>query len=53
MPELTYGANWIYTNTFRILEVDSVVTPMYLVTGWRFCCALLRQLERRFALRRA
>jgi polar amino acid transport system permease protein len=52
VPELTYGANWIYTNTFRIIEVYSVVTPMYLVTGWTLLL-LLRQLERRFALRRA
>lgn len=51
VPELTYGANWIYTNTFRIIEVYAVVTPMYLVTGW-VLLALLRQLERRFALRR-
>ena len=49
VPELTYGANWIYTNTFRIIEVYAVVTPMYLLTGWGL---LLRQLERRFALRR-
>ena len=52
VPELTYGANWISTNTFRIIEVYSVVTPMYLVTGW-ILLLLLRQLERRFALRRA
>ena len=52
VPELTYGANWIYTNTFRIIEVYSVVTPMYLVTGWTLLL-LLRQLERRFTLRRA
>ncbi|MBV9907495.1 MAG: amino acid ABC transporter permease, partial [Hyphomicrobiales bacterium] len=52
VPELTYGANWIYTNTFRIIEVYSVVTPMYLVTGWTLLL-LLRQVERRFALRRA
>ena len=52
VPELTYGANWIYTNTFRIIEVYSVVTPMYLVTGWSLLL-LLRQLERRLALRRA
>jgi polar amino acid transport system permease protein len=52
VPELTYGANWISTNTFRIIEVYSVVTPMYLVTGWTLLL-LLRQLERRFALRRA
>ena len=52
VPELTYGANWISTNTFRIIEVYSVVTPMYLVTGWTLLL-LLRQVERRFALRRA
>ncbi len=51
VPELTYGANWIYTNTFRIIEVYAVVTPMYLLTGWGLLL-LLRQLERRFALRR-
>jgi polar amino acid transport system permease protein len=52
VPELTYGANWIYTNTFRIIEVYSVITPMYLVTGWTLLL-LLRQVERRFALRRS
>jgi polar amino acid transport system permease protein len=52
VPELTYGANWISTNTFRIIEVYAVVTPMYLVTGWTLLL-LLRQVERRFALRRA
>jgi polar amino acid transport system permease protein len=52
VPELTYGANWIYTNTFRIIEVYSVVTPMYLITGWTLLL-LLRQVERRFTLRRS
>ena len=52
VPELTYGANWISTNTFRIIEVYSVVTPMYLITGWALLL-LLRQVERRYALRRA
>ena len=51
VPELTYGANWISTNTFRIIEVYAVVTPMYLVTGWTLLL-LLRQVERRYALRR-
>ena len=51
VPELTYGANWIYTNTFRIIEVYAVITPMYLLTGWTLLL-LLRQVERRFALRR-
>ena len=52
VPELTYGANWISTNTFRIIEVYAVVTPMYLVTGWTVLL-LLRQVERRYALRHA
>ncbi|MBV8850105.1 MAG: ABC transporter permease subunit, partial [Methylobacteriaceae bacterium] len=52
VPELTYGANWIYTNTFRIVEVYAVVTPMYLLTGMILLQAL-RLLERQFAVRRA
>lgn len=51
VPELTYGANWIYTNTFRIVEVYAVVAPMYLVTGYALLFGL-RQLERQFAIRR-
>ena len=51
VPELTYGANWIYTNTFRIVEVYAVVAPMYLVTGYVLLFGL-RLLERRFAIRR-
>ena len=50
VPELTYGANWIKTNTFRVIEVWLVAWPMYLVT----CYALLhglRLLEKRFSLR--
>jgi polar amino acid transport system permease protein len=52
VPELTYGANWIYTNTFRIVEVYAVVTPMYLATGYLLLFALQR-LERRYVIRRA
>jgi polar amino acid transport system permease protein len=51
VPELTYGANWIYTNTFRIVEVYAVVAPMYLATGYVLLLGL-RLLERRFAIRR-
>jgi polar amino acid transport system permease protein len=50
VPELTYGAQWINFNTFRIVEVYAVVTPMYLVTGYAILGAL-RQLERRFKVR--
>ena len=51
VQELTYGANWIYTNTFRIVEVYTVVAPMYLATGYVLLFGL-RMLERRFAIRR-
>ena len=34
VPELTYGAQWINFNTFRIVEVYLVTTAMYLVTGY-------------------
>jgi polar amino acid transport system permease protein len=51
VPELTYGAQWINFNTFRIVEVYSIVTPMYLVTGYIILLAL-RQLERRYAIGR-
>jgi polar amino acid transport system permease protein len=49
VPELTYGAQWIKTNSFRIIEVWAVVTPMYLVTGYLLLFGL-RRLERRFAV---
>ena len=51
VPELTYGANWIKTNTFRQVEVWLVVWPMYLATGWLILAAL-RQLERYYSLAR-
>jgi len=51
VPELTYGAQWIKTNSFRVIEVWIVVTPMYLVTGYALLFAL-QQLERRFAIQR-
>jgi polar amino acid transport system permease protein len=51
VPELTYGANWIYTNTFRIVETYAVMVPMYVVTGYVLLFGL-RLLERQFAIRR-
>ena len=51
VPELTYGAQWINTNTFRIVEVYLVVTAMYLVTGYTILIGL-RLIERRFAIGR-
>jgi polar amino acid transport system permease protein len=49
VPELTYGAQWINFNTFRIVEVYSIVTPIYLVAGYAIVLCL-RQVERRFAI---
>jgi polar amino acid transport system permease protein len=51
VPELTYGANWIKTNTFRAVEVWIVTAPMYLITGWLILAAL-RGLERALIPRR-
>jgi polar amino acid transport system permease protein len=50
VPELTYGAQWLNFNSFRIIEVYSVVAPMYLVTGYALLW-LLQRLEKRFAVR--
>jgi polar amino acid transport system permease protein len=49
VPELTYGAQWINTNSFRVIEVWSVAAPMYLVTGY-VLLFLLQRLERRFSV---
>ncbi|MFZ4533207.1 MAG: ABC transporter permease subunit, partial [Alsobacter sp.] len=45
VPELTFGANWIKTNTFRAVEVWIVVAGVYLVVGYALLAAL-RLLER-------
>lgn len=45
VPELTFGANWIKTNTFRAVEVWIVVAAVYLVVGW-ILLAALRLMER-------
>ena len=50
VPELTYGAQWINNNTFRVIEVYMIVTPMYVATGYAILF-LLRQFERRLAIR--
>jgi len=47
VPELTFGAQWINFNTFRIVEVYLVTTAMYLVTGYILLFGL-RLIERRF-----
>ncbi|GAB5376774.1 MAG: amino acid ABC transporter permease [Acuticoccus sp.] len=51
VPELTYAAQWINFNTFRIVEVYLVVTVMYLVTGYALLF-LLRLVEKRFRVSR-
>lgn len=51
VPELTYGAQWINFNTFRIVEVYLVVTAMYLVTGYVLLFAL-RLVERWYRVAR-
>ncbi len=50
VPELTYGAQWINTNTFRVIEAYAVVTPMYVVTGYVILW-ILRQFEKALAIR--
>ena len=50
VPELTYGAQWINFNTFRIVEVYMVVTPMYLVTGYAITF-ILQRIERKYSLK--
>ena len=47
IPELSYGAQWINFNTFRIIEVYAVAAPMYVLTGYAILWGL-RGLERRF-----
>ena len=49
VPELMYGAQWINFNTFRIIEVYTVITPMYLVTGYVIFLSL-RQIEKKLVI---
>ena len=53
VPELTYGAQWINFNTFRIVEVYCVVTADVSRGPATRILFGLRLLERRFAVRRA
>ena len=50
IPELTYGAQWINNNTFRVIEAYMVATPMYVVTGYVILW-ILRRFEHAFAIR--
>jgi len=47
VPELTYGAQWINLNTFRIVEVYLVTAGIYLITGYALLFGL-RLIEHRF-----
>jgi polar amino acid transport system permease protein len=49
VPELTYGAMVINTNTWRILEVYTTVAVMYLISCYALA-GLLRLLEKRYAM---
>ncbi|UCD82870.1 MAG: amino acid ABC transporter permease [Desulfobacterales bacterium] len=49
VPELTYGAMVINTNTWRILEVYTTVAVMYLITCY-VLAGLLRLLEKKYAM---
>jgi polar amino acid transport system permease protein len=51
VPELAFGANWIRGQTFAVIEVYAVITPIYLVTGYVILLAL-RRVERHFVVRR-
>jgi len=51
VPELTWGAQWINNRTFRIVEVYTVTTVIYLVVGYAILFGL-RQLERSFRVER-
>jgi len=48
VPELMFGAQWINFNTFRIIEIYLVVTPMYLVVSYVLLFAL-RMIEHRYS----
>ena len=51
VPELTYGAQWINHNTFRIAEIYMVVTAMYLTSGY-LILIILRRVEKWYGVER-
>lgn len=51
VPELAFQGNWIRGQTFAVIEVYAVITPIYLVSGYLILLAL-RRVERHFAVRR-
>jgi polar amino acid transport system permease protein len=46
VPELTFAADYVNTNTFRVIEVWTVVGALYLMVGYALAVGL-RALERR------
>jgi polar amino acid transport system permease protein len=51
VPELAFQANWIRGQTFAVLEVYAVITPIYLIAGYAILL-VLRRIEQRFVIRR-
>ncbi len=51
VPELAFQAIWIRGQTFAVIEVYAVITPIYLVIGYLILIAL-RRIEQRFVVRR-
>jgi ABC-type amino acid transport system permease subunit len=49
VPELTYAAMVINTNTWRILETYTTVAIMYLITCYALA-GMLRLMEKRYAM---
>lgn len=52
VPELTFGAQWINLNSFRVVEVFTVITVMYLSVGYAILKSM-QWLEGKFSVRRA
>lgn len=48
VPELTFAANYVNTNTFRVIEVWTVVGALYLAVGYALAVGL-RAVERRLS----
>jgi len=51
VPELTFGAQWINLNSFRVVEVFSVITVLYLGAGYAII-QVMRWLERHYSVSR-
>jgi His/Glu/Gln/Arg/opine family amino acid ABC transporter permease subunit len=49
VPELTYGARWINTRTFQVVEVWTITAALYLSVCWLLAMGM-RLIERRYAV---